>query len=69
MLTSLCALTLNVMEVGKEIWTELFKVISDAADAEKRVVTAKGTTASTVSSIQTKILVTCDLERLICLFR
>ena len=66
MLASLCAFTLNVIEVGNEVWTELFKVIPDAADDNKRGATTKGMMASRVSSTLIKILVTCNLRSLIC---
>ena len=54
------------MEVGNETWTELFKVILDAADNNKRGATTKDMIASRVSSTLIKILVTRNLRSLIC---
>jgi len=49
-LVSLCAFTLNVIDTGKEYWTELLKLMPEAASEGRRGAATRGTAAMTATA-------------------
>lgn len=66
MLTSLWALTPNVIEAGNETWTELLNAIADAEDVAEGEAARNGTMVINASSKTTRAFFSNDKERFVC---